>query len=106
MHRFVSYRRFGRARSLCSDRATFFGLFPDVSCFFRRALRGRGRVIDVRWVQKKGGSSYNPEIIRVNISQKREIKVGDELPAHSSTGMRSEPRAPPTAWELTVSCSI
>ncbi|GMP76015.1 hypothetical protein CsSME_00032881 [Camellia sinensis var. sinensis] len=29
-----------------------------------------------------------------------------ESPAHSSTGTRSEPRAPPTAWELTVSCSI
>ncbi|KAF3547121.1 hypothetical protein DY000_02007730 [Brassica cretica] len=28
-----------RARSLRSDRATFFGLFSDVSCFFRRALR-------------------------------------------------------------------
>ncbi|RXI09832.1 hypothetical protein DVH24_034119 [Malus domestica] len=27
-------------------------------------------------------------------------------PAHSSTGTRSEPWAPPTAWELTVSCSI
>ena len=22
---------------------------------------GRGRVIDVRWIQKRGGSSYNPE---------------------------------------------
>ncbi|KAK7321987.1 hypothetical protein VNO80_35259 [Phaseolus coccineus] len=31
-----------------------------------------------------------------------------ESPAHSSTGTRSESRAepPPTAWELTVSCSI
>ncbi|KAF3604159.1 hypothetical protein F2Q69_00036349 [Brassica cretica] len=28
-----------RARSPRSDRATFFGLFSDVSCFFRRALR-------------------------------------------------------------------
>uniref|UniRef100_A0A0D3CSZ0 Uncharacterized protein n=1 Tax=Brassica oleracea var. oleracea TaxID=109376 RepID=A0A0D3CSZ0_BRAOL len=26
-------------RSLRSDRATFFGLFSDVSCFFRRAIR-------------------------------------------------------------------
>ncbi|GJT51928.1 hypothetical protein Tco_0978085 [Tanacetum coccineum] len=31
--------------------------------------------------------------------------AGDRL-AHSSTGTRSEPGAPPTAWELTVSCSI
>ncbi|GKE66324.1 hypothetical protein Tco_1520485 [Tanacetum coccineum] len=29
-----------------------------------------------------------------------------ESPAHSLTGMRPEPWAPPTAWELTVSCSI
>ncbi|KAK8562251.1 hypothetical protein V6N12_010337 [Hibiscus sabdariffa] len=29
-----------------------------------------------------------------------------ESPAHSSTGTRSEPWAPPTAWELTISCSI
>ena len=28
-----------RARSLRSDRATFFWLFSDVSCFFCRALR-------------------------------------------------------------------
>ncbi|KAF3567053.1 hypothetical protein DY000_02016604 [Brassica cretica] len=28
-----------RARSLRSDRAIFFGLFSDVSCFFRRALQ-------------------------------------------------------------------
>ena len=28
-----------RAQSLRSDRATFFGLFSDISCFFRKALR-------------------------------------------------------------------
>ncbi|KAM7475665.1 hypothetical protein LguiB_022908 [Lonicera macranthoides] len=32
--------------------------------------------------------------------------TANELPAHFSTGMRSEPQAPPTAWELMVSCSI
>nr|YP_009862865.1 RNA polymerase beta subunit [Spathodea campanulata]QKD76240.1 RNA polymerase beta subunit [Spathodea campanulata] len=42
-------------------------------------IGGRGRVIDVRWIQKRGGSSYNPETIRVYISQKREIKVGDKV---------------------------
>ncbi|XVF50387.1 hypothetical protein PTKIN_Ptkin04bG0095700 [Pterospermum kingtungense] len=42
-------------------------------------IGGRGRVIDVRWIQKKRGSSYNPETIRVYISQKREIKVGDKV---------------------------
>ncbi|KAF3495703.1 hypothetical protein DY000_02052649 [Brassica cretica] len=41
MHGFVSYRRFGRARSLRSDRATFFGLFSDDSRFFCRALHAR-----------------------------------------------------------------
>lgn len=28
---------------------------------------------------EKGGSSYNPEIICIYISQKHEIKVGDKL---------------------------
>ncbi|KAL2922627.1 DNA-directed RNA polymerase subunit beta [Bienertia sinuspersici] len=40
---------------------------------------GRGRVIDVRWIQKRGGSSYNPQRIHVYISQKREIKVSDKV---------------------------
>ncbi|KAK4748489.1 hypothetical protein SAY87_015075 [Trapa incisa] len=42
-------------------------------------IGGRGRVIDVRCIQKRGGSSYNPETIRVYILQKREIKVGDKV---------------------------
>ncbi|KAI3472749.1 hypothetical protein Pfo_030333, partial [Paulownia fortunei] len=42
-------------------------------------IGGRGRVIDVRWIQKRGGSSSNPETIRVYISQKGEIKVGDKV---------------------------
>ncbi|KAH1056504.1 hypothetical protein J1N35_034569 [Gossypium stocksii] len=32
--------------------------------------------------------------------------IAYELPTHSSIGMRSKPWAPPTTWELTVSCSI
>nr|UIS24076.1 RNA polymerase beta subunit [Myosurus minimus] len=52
---------------------------------------GRGRVIDVRWIQKKGGSSYNPEMIRVYISQKREIKVGDKVAGrHGNKGIISK----------------
>nr|UUA69144.1 RNA polymerase beta subunit [Parnassia gansuensis] len=52
---------------------------------------GRGRVIDVRWVQKKGGSSYNPETIRVYILQKREIKVGDKVAGrHGNKGIISK----------------
>nr|QWT70964.1 RNA polymerase beta subunit [Heliophila elongata] len=54
-------------------------------------IGGRGRVIDVRWVQKKGGSSYNSEIIRVYISQKREIKVGDKVAGrHGNKGIISK----------------
>nr|YP_009568944.1 RNA polymerase beta subunit [Physena sessiliflora]YP_009569477.1 RNA polymerase beta subunit [Physena madagascariensis]QBC68862.1 RNA polymerase beta subunit [Physena madagascariensis]QBC68938.1 RNA polymerase beta subunit [Physena sessiliflora] len=56
-------------------------------------IGGRGRVIDVRWVQnhKRGGSSYNPERIRVYISQKREIKVGDKVAGrHGNKGIISK----------------
>lgn len=54
-------------------------------------IGGRGRVIDVRWLQKKGGSSYNPETIRVYISQKREIKVGDKVAGrHGNKGIISK----------------
>ncbi|VVA21093.1 PREDICTED: RNA polymerase [Prunus dulcis] len=54
-------------------------------------IGGRGRVIDVRWIQKKGGSSYNPETIRVYISQKREIKVGDKVAGrHGNKGIVSK----------------
>ena len=51
-------------------------------------IDGRGRVIDVRWVQKKGVSSYNPEKIHVYISQKREIKGDDKVAGrHGNKGM-------------------
>nr|YP_010890871.1 RNA polymerase beta subunit [Cyanea calycina]WJK72321.1 RNA polymerase beta subunit [Cyanea calycina] len=54
-------------------------------------IGGRGRVIDVRWPQKKGGSSYNPETIRVYILQKREIKVGDKVAGrHGNKGIISK----------------
>ncbi|KAI7979971.1 DNA-directed RNA polymerase subunit beta [Camellia lanceoleosa] len=52
---------------------------------------GSGRVIDVRWIQKKWGSSYNPEMIRVYILQKREIKVGDKVAGrHGNKGIISK----------------
>nr|YP_009572851.1 RNA polymerase beta subunit [Plantago lagopus]QBE89777.1 RNA polymerase beta subunit [Plantago lagopus] len=51
-------------------------------------LGGRGRVIDVRWI---GGSSSNPETIRVYILQKREIKVGDKVAGrHGNKGIISK----------------
>nr|ASN66217.1 RNA polymerase beta subunit [Lilium primulinum var. ochraceum]UDF87571.1 RNA polymerase beta subunit [Lilium primulinum var. burmanicum] len=54
-------------------------------------IGGRGRVIDVRWIQKRGSSSYNPEMIRVYISQKREIKVGDKVAGrHGNKGIISK----------------
>nr|ANP95934.1 RNA polymerase beta subunit [Pyrola rotundifolia] len=52
---------------------------------------GRGRVIDVRWIQTKGDSSYNTEKIRVYILQKREIKVGDKVAGrHGNKGIISK----------------
>ncbi|CAN6454435.1 unnamed protein product [Victoria cruziana] len=54
-------------------------------------IGGRGRVIDVRWGQKKGGSIYNPKIIRVYISQKYKIKVGDKvIVRHGNKGIISK----------------
>nr|YP_009827880.1 RpoB [Curcuma zedoaria]QIV67954.1 RpoB [Curcuma zedoaria]QLD95646.1 RNA polymerase beta subunit [Curcuma phaeocaulis]QLD96168.1 RNA polymerase beta subunit [Curcuma wenyujin] len=54
-------------------------------------IGGRGRVIDVRWIRKRGGSSYNLEMIRVYISQKREIKVGDKVAGrHGNKGIISK----------------
>nr|UVH70374.1 RNA polymerase beta subunit [Corydalis bungeana]WDA93853.1 RNA polymerase beta subunit [Corydalis bungeana] len=54
-------------------------------------IGGRGRVIDVRWIQKKGDASYRPEMIRVYISQKREIKVGDKVAGrHGNKGIISK----------------
>nr|YP_010996946.1 RNA polymerase beta subunit [Plumbago zeylanica]WPJ72645.1 RNA polymerase beta subunit [Plumbago zeylanica] len=51
-------------------------------------IGGRGRVIDVRWI---GGSSSNPETIRVYILQKREIKVGDKVAGrHGNKGIISK----------------
>nr|YP_009138611.1 RNA polymerase beta subunit [Lathyrus littoralis]AIK20905.1 RNA polymerase beta subunit [Lathyrus littoralis] len=54
-------------------------------------IGGRGRVIDVRWIHKKAGSSYNPETIQIYISQKREIKVGDKVAGrHGNKGIVSK----------------
>nr|YP_010829373.1 RNA polymerase beta subunit [Silene alexandrae]WFF48072.1 RNA polymerase beta subunit [Silene alexandrae] len=54
-------------------------------------IGGRGRVIDVRWIQKEEGSSYNPERIHVYILQKREIKVGDKVAGrHGNKGIISK----------------
>nr|QVX28821.1 RNA polymerase beta subunit [Ctenodon histrix] len=54
-------------------------------------IGGKGRVIDVRWIQKKRGSNYNPETIRIYILQKREIKVGDKVAGrHGNKGIISK----------------
>nr|AXN55092.1 RpoB [Calochilus paludosus] len=57
----------------------------------RLPVGGRGRVIDVRWIHRKGGSNYNSERIRVYISQKRKIKVGDKVAGrHGNKGIISK----------------
>nr|YP_010258953.1 RNA polymerase beta subunit [Chiloglottis cornuta]UIX23822.1 RNA polymerase beta subunit [Chiloglottis cornuta] len=57
----------------------------------RLPIGGRGRVIDVRWIHRKGGSNSNSERIRVYISQKREIKVGDKVAGrHGNKGIISK----------------
>ncbi|XLS97522.1 hypothetical protein HN51_040257 [Arachis hypogaea] len=54
-------------------------------------IGGRGRVVDVRWIQKKRCSNYNPETIRIYILQKREIKVGDKVAGrHGNKGIVSK----------------
>uniref|UniRef100_A0A5P8G353 DNA-directed RNA polymerase subunit beta n=2 Tax=Dipelta TaxID=105265 RepID=A0A5P8G353_DIPYU len=54
-------------------------------------IGGRGRVIDVRWIQQNEGSGYNPEMIRVYILQKRQIKVGDKVAGrHGNKGIISK----------------
>nr|ANS11011.1 RNA polymerase beta subunit [Euphronia guianensis] len=54
-------------------------------------IGGRGRVIDVRWIQKRGDSRYNTEMISVYILQKREIKVGDKVAGrHGNKGIISK----------------
>nr|YP_010712059.1 RNA polymerase beta subunit [Corydalis pauciovulata]WDA92714.1 RNA polymerase beta subunit [Corydalis pauciovulata] len=51
-------------------------------------IGGRGRVIDVRWIRKRGD---RPETIRVYILQKREIKVGDKVAGrHGNKGIISK----------------
>nr|UDZ61131.1 RNA polymerase beta subunit [Echinodorus cordifolius]WRM53816.1 RNA polymerase beta subunit [Echinodorus grisebachii] len=57
----------------------------------RLPIGGRGRVIDVRWIPKEGPSSSNPEMLRVYILQKREIKVGDKVAGrHGNKGIISK----------------
>ncbi|KAF3610112.1 hypothetical protein DY000_02047296 [Brassica cretica] len=82
MHGLMSYRRFGRARSLrsdralararllCSDRAehafgccvaTLFGLLSDDSCFLRKAFRKEGS-ISKKYLSKKVSTFSSPGI--------------------------------------------
>nr|QFQ34177.1 RNA polymerase beta subunit [Lonicera tatarinowii] len=54
-------------------------------------IGGRGRVIDVRWIQQNEVSGSNPERIFVSILQKREIKVGDKVAGrHGNKGIISK----------------
>nr|YP_010516283.1 RNA polymerase beta subunit [Striga asiatica]UXL88443.1 RNA polymerase beta subunit [Striga asiatica] len=60
---------------------------PKETCL-KLPIGGRGRVIDVRWIQKR---EDKPETIRVYISQKREIQVGDKVAGrHGNKGIISK----------------
>nr|UDZ61124.1 RNA polymerase beta subunit [Limnophyton angolense] len=69
------------------------GAAPTKETSLRLPIGGRGRVIDVRWIQKGGRSGSNPEMIRIHIFilQKREIKVGDKVAGrHGNKGIISK----------------
>nr|YP_009493863.1 RNA polymerase beta subunit [Triosteum pinnatifidum]AWN57813.1 RNA polymerase beta subunit [Triosteum pinnatifidum]URQ21482.1 RNA polymerase beta subunit [Triosteum pinnatifidum] len=54
-------------------------------------IGGRGRVIDVRWIQENEVYGSNPEKVSVSILQKREIKVGDKVAGrHGNKGIISK----------------
>nr|QYK18717.1 RNA polymerase beta subunit [Stelis grandiflora] len=66
-------------------------IFTSKETSLRLPIGGRGRVIDVRWIHRKGVSNSNPERICVYISQKREIKVGDKVAGrHGNKGIISK----------------
>nr|QYK18369.1 RNA polymerase beta subunit [Stelis montserratii] len=66
-------------------------VFTSKETSLRLPIGGRGRVIDVRWIHRKGVSNSNPERICVYISQKREIKVGDKVAGrHGNKGIISK----------------
>jgi DNA-directed RNA polymerase subunit beta len=70
----------------------------DTSFRLPIAIGGRGRVIDVRWIKKKRDFCLNLEdprelleTIRIYISQKCQIKVGDKVAGrHGNQGVISK----------------
>ena len=82
--------------SLCAPEGrllqTIFGI--EVSTARENCLRapigGRGRVIDVRWINRVDDSGDNAETVHVYISQKRKIQVGDKVSGrHGNKGIIS-----------------
>ena len=82
--------------SLCAPEGrllqTIFGI--EVSTARENCLRtpigGRGRVIDVRWINRVDDSGDNAETVHVYISQKRKIQVGDKVAGrHGNKGIIS-----------------
>jgi len=82
--------------SLCTPEGrllqTIFGI--EVSTARENCLRapigGRGRVIDVRWINRVDDSGDNAETVHVYISQKRKIQVGDKVAGrHGNKGIIS-----------------
>nr|AET45799.1 RNA polymerase beta subunit [Pinus roxburghii] len=82
--------------SLCTPEGrllqTIFGI--EVSTARENCLRapigGKGRVIDVRWINRVDDSGDNAETVHVYISQKRKIQVGDKVAGrHGNKGIIS-----------------
>ncbi|KAL9989946.1 putative DNA-directed RNA polymerase [Helianthus debilis subsp. tardiflorus] len=68
------------------------GVYTSKETCLKLPIGGRGRVIDVRWVQSsKTDETEKTESIRVYILQKREIKVGDKVAGrHGNKGIISK----------------
>lgn len=82
--------------SLCTPEGrllqTIFGI--ELSTARENCLRapigGRGRVIDVRWINRVDDSGDNAETVHVYILQKRKIQVGDKVAGrHGNKGIIS-----------------
>jgi DNA-directed RNA polymerase subunit beta len=82
--------------SLCAPEGrllqTIFGI--EVSTARENCLRtpigGRGRVLDVRWINRVDDFGDNGETVHVYISQKHKIQVGDKVAGrHGNKGIIS-----------------
>ncbi|KAF3578389.1 hypothetical protein DY000_02029039 [Brassica cretica] len=71
--RSVATKRPSLASALRSDRATFFGLFSDVSCFFRRALPTTTQVLyNDTYTKPLQAKSRDTLIIQLHFAKSRD----------------------------------